>query len=585
MRALCAKEILSRERGASHHIVFVREELRLTQFVYRCLYNALNDRIRNLLLSYDYSKSTNPLQPLASHLTSLLTRTHPETADITVSTHRRVLRLHKFILSARSPYFARKLRDAPETISWKIPPTIPPESFETIIRQLYLGELPRDLGIASGTGFTDSDILAGIGRLCKHLEIPDLSLLIVESGDRRLARQRRTDAMEVGQAQMQEWFEKNVVHFAIDTETHKASHVKWDRDNTIFADVLLRADEEGEDEINVRSHGSEDTDDTESFTNILGIPLKSHQPSSTTQTPVHTPRSPRSKLYPCHRAMLIRSEYFLTMFSSSFLEAQPTPHLQIISAGCTPAILEIVLRFLYTEKADFGLNEAIDVLFAADALFLDKLKQKAATVISTLGNGAATALPTNTKDPAAAADENAIDIYEILRAAWLTRVQRLEEFAARYIAYRLEEYIEEPEFAELVRESAQRINARQETDTIELLDDIRWYLSERFRLRFEDTGLENVMDEEQTTKERELDHIEDRDSRNGAQNGAGVLENPQNHTLASEDTDAQDTGASAPLVRTLSGDIAGDEFASDAFHYQLLLGRIETLLETLKLDA
>lgn len=39
----------------------------------RCLYNALNDRIRNLLLSYDYSKSTDPLQPFAAHITSLLT--------------------------------------------------------------------------------------------------------------------------------------------------------------------------------------------------------------------------------------------------------------------------------------------------------------------------------------------------------------------------------------------------------------------------------------------------------------------------------------------------------------------------------
>ena len=27
----------------------------------RCLYNALNDRIRNLLLSYEYSKSSDPV--------------------------------------------------------------------------------------------------------------------------------------------------------------------------------------------------------------------------------------------------------------------------------------------------------------------------------------------------------------------------------------------------------------------------------------------------------------------------------------------------------------------------------------------
>jgi hypothetical protein len=38
-------------------------------------------------------------------------------------------------------------------------------------------------------------------------------------------------------------------------------------------------------------------------------------------------------------------------------------------------------------------------------------------------------------------------------------------------------------------------------------------------------------------------------------------------------------------VRTLDGEIAGDEFAADAVNYQILLGKIDKLLETLKLDA
>lgn len=38
-------------------------------------------------------------------------------------------------------------------------------------------------------------------------------------------------------------------------------------------------------------------------------------------------------------------------------------------------------------------------------------------------------------------------------------------------------------------------------------------------------------------------------------------------------------------IRTLDGDIAGDEFATDAINYQILLGKIDTLLEKLKLDA
>ena len=38
-------------------------------------------------------------------------------------------------------------------------------------------------------------------------------------------------------------------------------------------------------------------------------------------------------------------------------------------------------------------------------------------------------------------------------------------------------------------------------------------------------------------------------------------------------------------IRTLDGDIAGDEFAADAINYQVLLGKIDALLERMKLDA
>jgi ankyrin repeat and BTB/POZ domain-containing protein 1 len=280
--------------------------------------------------------------------------------------------------------------------------------------------------------------------------------------------------------------------------------------------------------------------------------------------------------------MLIRSEFFLTMFSMPFIEAQETPHLQIVPIDVSPTILEIILTFLYTEKADFNLDVAVDVLFAADMLFLEKVKAKAAVVISTLANGTATTLPTEVGDR----EDEEIDIYEILRAAWLTRVQRLEEFAARYIAYRLERYIDDPEFAELVKESASRISKRQETDSIELLDDIRYYLSERFRLRFEDTGLDETMDEEaavaaaiaeqnggQAEEAKSLDETEPQLQPEPTAKEPEAQQQPDYALLAS--------GA----VRTLDGDIAGDERAADAVNYQILLGKIDGLLEVLKLDA
>lgn len=158
------------------------------------------------------------------------------------------------------------------------------------------------------------------------------------------------------------------------------------------------------------------------------------------------------------------------MFSSAFREAQHTPYLQIVPVACSPEVLEVILTYLYTENSDFPLDIAIEVLFAADLLFIDKLKVKAVQIISTLGNAKAAVL--NSEDAGGdVEEEDVIDIYDVMRAGWDTRMQRLEEFAARFIAYRLERYIDEDEFLELVKESAGRVKERQETDTIELVDE------------------------------------------------------------------------------------------------------------------
>lgn len=50
----------------------------------------------------------------------------------------------------------------------------------------------------------------------------------------------------------------------------------------------------------------------------------------------------------------------------------------------------------------------------------------------------------------------------------------------------------------------------------------------------------------------------------------------------SADTEAQ---LLSGAVRTLDGELAGDELAADAMNYQILLGKIDALLDRLKLDA
>ena len=126
---------------------------------------------------------------------------------------------------------------------------------------------------------------------------------------------------------------------------------------------------------------------------------------------------------------------------------------------------------------------------------------------------------------------------------------------------------------------------------------IRYYLSERFRLRFEDAGIEEMIEDvsapEPASQETvasalpgDTDHSpsETKPSSNPSRSRGG-----DSQTI---DTDmplnmAMDTSLdpSAAVIRTLDGEIAGDEMEEEARNYQILLEKIETLLIRLRLDA
>lgn len=222
-------------------------------------------------------------------------------------------------------------------------------------------------------------------------------------------------------------------------------------------------------------------------------------------------------------------------------------------------------------------------------LLIDKLKTRAAVTISTLGSATNNLLVdrTHANDPDAGPGqvetEEPVNIYDILHAAWDLRVQRLEEFAARYLAYRLEDYIDEPEFADIIQESASRIQKREETDTIELLDDIRYYLSERFRLRFEDANLDEWMDEE--GEGPHPGEAEESAAEATATARPEAADDGPGQAVRGAEGNKFVVGQTTGVVRTLDGEEVNDEFDLDAQNYQILLRKIDGMLERLKLDA
>lgn len=550
----------------------------------RAVYNALNDKIRKLLIQYDYSKSTDPLQPWSSHITSLLSLTTPQTSDITLSGGGGLaptvnFELHRFLLAARTPYFAKKLADAPGTETLKLPSSLPIEATRAVIRYLYLDELPSEFASSSTGGVTEEDVFKGIDEISRSLEVGHIRDAVLASSNRRLARQRYQDEVQRAQAQVESFFRENIIAKKIAVDVSTAQDGKWSRDNPTYADCMLQADE-------CESEGDDDADTAEA--NGVGVPSGPKSRGT---------RPRRATLYPVHKAMLIRSPYFQKMFAGPFLEAQSTEHLRIIRVDCVPEVLEVVLSFLYTEKADCSLELALDLLYTADMLLLDKLRSRAVAIISALGSGSSNpvvAEKSKRNVPAETLEAEPINVYDVIRAAWDLRVQRLEEFAARYISARLEHYIDEPEFAEMILESASRIKDREDTDTIELLDDIRFYLSERFRLRFEDTGLDMV-EQDQAPQPPGGDHIPadgdtpgEATSPEGVQISAVSAVNPDDASNGIKGAPAQQSAPPPPpsgWVRTLDGTLVEDEFEADAANYQILLQKIDDLLDRLKLDA
>ena len=75
-----------------------------------------------------------------------------------------------------------------------------------------------------------------------------------------------------------------------------------------------------------------------------------------------------------------------------------------------------------------------------------------------------------------------------------------------------------------------------------------------------------------------------------AEAGSNLLNDVAIDVNSNHDKDAGikqviDTVTAEGQIRTLDGEIAGDEFAGDAVNYQILLGKIDGLLDKLRLEA
>ncbi|CAI4039756.1 hypothetical protein SMKI_09G1660 [Saccharomyces mikatae IFO 1815] len=401
----------------------------------RCIYGALTDAIRDTLLSYDISKAVDVKQPFATHISSLYNDEGILKRDVSFKvSNGRVFTAHRFLLCARSNILAGKMTNEwlkREVISIEVRSDI----FEIFLKFLYLipilhqiepGQYEELINLSSKFKI---ELLSEFLDKARHISDP--------TEKSRLMSDYQYKFTEVARKQLLVFVNNCIFGSAIDL-VDSAQQVTSPMNCPAYPDIQLAVKN----------------------------------------------RNGDTRLYPCHLAILNRAEYFRVMFTNNFKEkvtyvkAKYLPGEcncvipQLTLPNCEFEVAEIILRYLYADNTDIPWMYAVDVLLLADILLEDRLKTISSTII------------TQSKEFI-----EQYNVFDVLYLSWEIGVERLEQFAAKFIAIHLQELYNDPEIKRAIVLSSERISFRQETDTIELVDDIRYYLLRKYSFEPDDVEL------------------------------------------------------------------------------------------------
>ncbi|KAF6006768.1 hypothetical protein HII13_004848 [Brettanomyces bruxellensis] len=459
----------------------------------RAIYGALNDSIRSILLSYDITKAVDVTQPFASHITGILLRPKFVSFDALLTfpdLPKESMKIHRFMLMVISDYFWEKLsssdtKDSSFCVSTQdiLCNRHNVRSWKFLVDYIYL--VPK-------LDLKDIDI-DDLISLAEDVHLPDLASVVKRiyvantmAERSRVKNQVQQQICSIARGKLKRFVTQQIIQPMIVRKINVS--LKINNDDTVI-----------------------DITNNDAYKNVLSPDEKRHFiDKNGADVILCVEVADHYLFYPVHRAILSRSEYFDTLFRSSFVETSlfldtmledegiidrqyflknpnAIPVLSLPVSSVTQCIdglsseelqirgsklVEIILDFLYFDTVDIPTVLAIDTLMLADSLFIDRLKTMAAIAITQIDNY----------------DECEISLYDVLRVSWKTRVQRLETHVAKIISANLSKYLHDPEFKAVIEESAGRIDAREDYDTIELVADIKYYLRRKYHIDNEDEG-------------------------------------------------------------------------------------------------
>jgi hypothetical protein len=474
----------------------------------RCVYSALTDKIRDLLLSYEYTIAVDSTQPFVGHISSFLNTTDGlQLKDIAfyfphvhgvMSQHLKAFRLHRFFLSARSSWFRKKLAQ-----EWNSDLTInmlsvaDPVVFQAVVNYLYLR--------TDSIPFSSPEIMKKLYLVAKEYDLDDLAVAI-ESMDSTKTKKEMSVMKSYISMEFVDNAKQHFSDFLSDTIFQ----------NKVQSFMLLQEDIDYE-EVNVNEYIS-DEQKRQLFQCSAAPDIILAAIDIDTESIIY---------YPVNKMIISRSEYFENMFRSRlFSNRHEIPHfndvektgnieivnrhidnapaLPVINMRCSSKITELILEFLYSNDIkNLELYDVVDLFFKADELLLEQVKTICALKITSRFNGFTWDQFLNMYE------QIGYNAYDLLRIAWEARNDKLDGHVTKMIAYNIDNIYhsqdEKQQLLLLIDESARKIKQRHETDTIELVDEIRYYLSKKYAVDEFQGVIGPISDEE----EKHLQSVED----------------------------------------------------------------------------
>ncbi|KAG8516966.1 Ankyrin repeat and BTB/POZ domain-containing protein 1 [Galemys pyrenaicus] len=415
----------------------------------RCLYGALSDGIRRALRDYkQVTASCRRRDYYDDFLQRLLEQgIH---SDVVFVVHGRPFRAHRCVLGARSTYFANML-----DTKWKGKsvvllrhPLINPVAFGALLQYLYTGD-PRTIVGPGGVGSAWQQT-----RCLGQPSAPSALSLPPHSGRLDVGVEHVSDCERLAK-QCQLWD----LLGDLEAKCEKVSEFVASKPGTCVKVLTIEPPP-----LDPRLR--------EDLALLADCALPPELRGDLGELPFPCPDGFNSCpdvcfrvdgcSFLCHKAFFCgRSDYFRALLDDHFCEneeLEASGGLPVITLHrISPDIFTHVLYYIYSDHTELPPEAAYDVLSVADMYLLPGLKRLCGRSLAQL------------------LDEDSV--VGVWRVAKLFRLARLEDQCTEYMAKVIEKLVEREDFAEAVREEAAAVAARQETDSIPLVDDIRFHVA------------------------------------------------------------------------------------------------------------